>query len=73
MAFPGDRAIAYLEVKYRDTVRPEDGKWLAKYGGGLLATRQTLDWHEDTGVASVPVWALLAGYGKSGSLYPAVE
>lgn len=68
-----DRRVNYLEVKYRDGLRGEDGKWLAKYGGGILATKQTLSWHEDSGVASVPVWALLAGYAKPVSLYPAVE
>lgn len=65
--------IAYLEVKFRDRIDRGDGKWLAKYGGGVLATRETLDWDEDAGVASVPVWALLAGYARPVSLYPALE
>jgi len=67
------KGIRYLEVKFRNSVRRDDRKWLAKYGGGILATKDTLEWDEDSGVASVPVWALLAAYGRPVSLYPAVE
>lgn len=68
-----DPAITYLEVKFRERIRREDGKWLGKYGGGILATSETLDWDADRGVASVPVWALLAGYAEPVSLYPALD
>lgn len=69
----GNERIHYLEAKFRNRIRRDDRKWLAKYDGGILATRDVLDWDEESRVASVPVWALLAAYGRPVSLYPAVE
>lgn len=62
--------LAYVEIKYRSQIRAADRKWLAKYGGGVLATRDTLAWHEEERVAALPLWALLSGYPEPVSLYP---
>lgn len=62
----------YVEVKFRDRIQASHGKWLAKYGGGILATKDSLAWEGEDRVAAIPVWSLLAGYGKPVSLYPSL-
>lgn len=66
----GDGGPSYVEVKFRQRIRRKHRRWLSKYGGGILATRDRLEWHGEDNVASVPLYALLAGFSEPVSLYP---
>ena len=54
-----------IEVKYRSRVTPADRKPLARLGGGVVASRQTLAWFDDEGVAVIPLGLLLLSLPRS--------
>jgi len=61
------------EVKYRRQFDPSDARAVAKEGGGLLLTRETLDWDADREVAAIPIHYFLAGLPWRQTLYPTRE
>lgn len=62
---------AYLEIKYRARITVADRRSLSKYGGGILATVDHVEWYPETQVAAIPLCLLLAGYADPITLYPA--
>ncbi len=62
-----------IEVKYQARIRRKHRNALPEHGGGILATRDHLEWHEDDRVAALPVWYLLALLPWESSLYPERE
>ena len=62
---------ARIEIKYRGRTTAGDTRYLEKYGGGVLATIDTLDFDRPARVARIPLYALLAGYAEPATLYPA--
>lgn len=62
---------ALLEVKYRQEVKAVHRRYLATHGGGIIATRHELEWHDADRVAAIPLVLLLAGYDAPLSLHPA--
>ncbi len=60
-----------VEVKYRNRIKRADRKYLKKSGGGILATQDQIEYHEDINVADIPVYTLLAGLPYDLTLYPA--
>jgi uncharacterized protein len=67
----GDQAR--IEAKYRKRIVSRESRWLAKYGGGILATVDELEWSEEQGVARIPLHALLAGFAEPITLFPGGE
>lgn len=61
---------ALVEVKYRNSLEASDRKYLEKYGGGILATKDQFQYHESEKVASIPVYDLLAGLPYDLTLFP---
>lgn len=59
-----------VEVKYQKRIRRKHRKTLAEQGGGILATRDHLEWYEDDQVAAVPICYLLALLNWKISLFP---
>jgi len=68
-----DSAQARIESKFRRRVVPRDARWLARYGGGILATISDLEWNEQQRVASIPLPILLAGYADPVTLFPEAD
>lgn len=66
-----DRGL--VEVKYRNTIRPQDKRSLRKYGGGILVTKRDLFWNEDNNVAGIPAPTFLAGLAAPLTIFPSVE
>jgi predicted AAA+ superfamily ATPase len=64
---------ALVEVKYRARNRKKHRQTLTRQGGGILATRNHLEWYPDDGVAAVPVCYLLASLPWEISLFPERE
>lgn len=62
-----------VEAKYRNRVPGRAWKGLELAGGGLVASKDTLELHEDAGVAVVPVSSLLAILPYDLTLFPARE
>lgn len=62
-----------VEVKYQTRMRRKHRKALREQGGGILATREHLEWYEDDQVAALPVCYLLALLPWETSLYPERE
>jgi len=60
-----------IEIKYRSRITKVHTNRLAKYGGGILATVDSLAYDAATEVAQIPVYALLAGYSEPITLFPA--
>ena len=65
------RTRARIEVKYRQRVAPRDARQLVQSGGGILASVDEFRFDQTGNVAVIPLFALLAGYGESITLYPA--
>ncbi|MGH7634239.1 MAG: DUF4143 domain-containing protein, partial [Gemmatimonadaceae bacterium] len=65
------RSRARIEIKYRHHVAARDARYLAEHGGGILASVDEFRFDESRNVAVIPLFALLAGYGESISLFPA--
>lgn len=63
-------ARARLEIKYRQMIKPAHRKYLAQYGGGVLATVDQIEFHPTENVADIPLHMLLAGMADPISLYP---
>ncbi len=68
-----DSAQGRIESKYRRRTDTRHSRWLARYGGGILATASDLGWNESQNVASIPLPILLAGFADPVTLFPAVE
>jgi predicted AAA+ superfamily ATPase len=62
-----------VEVKYRNSLHSSDRKYLAKYGGGFLATKDQFGYHEKENVLDIPVYNLLAGLPYDLTLFPSRE
>lgn len=73
IAGQGREKYAPLEVKYRRKLKKADRKYLKKYGGGIIVSRDQLNYWEDANVAAIPAATLLAGLPYSLTLYPAEE
>lgn len=71
--FEDPKQMRLVEAKYRTRITPTEWKELAHHGGGILASRETLEFHEEAGVAVVPVSSLLAGLPYSLTLFPSAE
>jgi predicted AAA+ superfamily ATPase len=54
------RLEAPVEVKYRSKVHTEGRKLLSRLGGGIVVSREELDWDEEVRVAVVPASHFLA-------------
>lgn len=65
-----DTQASRIEIKYRGRITKVHANHLAKYGGGILATIDQLDYDPGTNVARIPLYALLAGYAEPITLYP---
>jgi len=68
----GHRAGATRRIAFRcrAPVTWLDTRKLAKYGGGLVATRDALHFDAAANVVQIPLYALLAGYDEPITLYP---
>lgn len=62
-----------VEAKFRNRITVTDRKALDHHGGGVLASKDTLEFHEKTRVAVVPASSLLAGLPYPLSLFPSAE
>lgn len=62
---------ALLEIKYRNVIKTAHRRHLARHGGGLLVTPESVEWHATDNVAEVPLHLLLAGLPNKVTLYPA--
>jgi uncharacterized protein len=62
---------ARVEVKYQARIVSRNWEALAKYGGGVLATLDRLEWQAAANVACIPLSTLLAGFAEPASLFPA--
>ena len=60
-----------VEVKYRSRLKRGDREYLAKYGGGILASKNQLDFNEQNNVVDIPVHSFLAGLPKDLTLFSA--
>lgn len=62
-----------VEVKYRNRIRESDLSALARRGGGVLVTKDTLFFDEEAKVLAIPAPSFLAGLPFELSLFPSTE
>jgi predicted AAA+ superfamily ATPase len=62
-----------VKVKYRNRIRQSDFSALARHGGGVLVTKDTLFFDEESKVLALPAPSFLAGLPHDLSLFPSVE
>jgi hypothetical protein len=62
-----------LEVKNRTKIKNEDRRYLQKYGGGIIASKNQLEYWEKENITVVPIYTLLAGLPDELTLYPSDE
>jgi uncharacterized protein len=72
VAYAGGQT-ARIEVKYRKRVSTADERFLAKYGGGIVATVDELAYDPASRVARIPLAVLLVGDAVPATLFPAKE
>jgi len=70
VCFDGDGQRHLIEVKYRNYIRDSDVRTVTNHGGGIVLSKETLEWREDDNVAVVPVVYFLAGLSGRLTLYP---
>lgn len=69
VCFDGEARRHLIEVKYRNHIRDSDVRTVASNGGGIVLSKDTLEWREEANVAVIPVVYFLAGLPGRLTLY----
>ncbi len=62
-----------VEVKHRNEIKQSDRKYLDKYGGGIVATKNQLNYNEKKNIVDIPIHDLLLGFPDDLTLFPSRE